>query len=158
NERVFFYHAAQDSFYFGPVYGAGLTPRVRGVATILDRDHNTGGVQPRLYLGLGTNYQNNPQLLNLHLKDWYSYSFNTNIWKRERYLIDTGKSSSSAFPFYHYGFVVGGFDGDWSKKHFLYNTEDEDWLRYPDYRDPERSLGVAFVHDSIGYYGSGFRG
>jgi len=132
--------------------------RSNAVAMILDAKQTVPGRNPKLYAGLGDNDAYNIQLLNIYLKDWYSYDFATNQWKQERNLPDTGKSNAGSFAYEHIGFVTCGYDGEWKKNFFLYNTEDEDWTRYPDYRDSGRSLGAGFIHGNRGFYGSGFRG
>jgi len=154
--KPYFYDAVLDSFFEGTnIPGPG---RSNGVAMILDGKQSVPGRNPKLYAGLGDNDAYNIQLLDIYLKDWYSYDFASNVWKRERNLPDTGKANAGSYPYEHIGFVVCGFDAEWSKHFFLYNTEDEDWTRYPDYRDSGRSLGAGFVHGNRGFYGAGFRG
>lgn len=156
NKKPYFYDAAQDSFYAGPdCPGVG---RSNATALILDGSQSTPGRNPKLYTGLGDNDAYNLNLLNIYLKDWWSFDFNTASWNQERNLPDTGKSNPGAFAYEHLGMVVCGYDGEWKKNFFIYNTEDEDWVRYPDYRDSGRSLGAAFIHGNRGFYGAGFRG
>lgn len=155
-KKPYFYDAVLDSFFVGPdMPGPG---RSNGAAMILDGKQNVAGKNPRLYAGLGDNDAYNLTLLNIHLKDWYSYDFATNTWKTERVLPDSGKSNVGTFAYEHVGFVTCGYDAEWRKTFFLYNTDDEDWTRYPDYRDSGRSLGSAFIHGNRGFYGAGFRG
>lgn len=155
-KKPYFYDAVLDSFFTGPdMPGPG---RSNGAAMILDGQQTVAGRNPRLYAGLGDNDAYNIQLLNIHFKDWYSYDFATNQWKTERVLPDSGKSNVGTFAYEHVGFVTCGYDAEWRKTFFQYNTDDEDWIRYPDYRDSGRSLGSAFIHGNRGFYGAGFRG
>ncbi|MDX5321533.1 MAG: immunoglobulin domain-containing protein, partial [Bacteroidota bacterium] len=155
-KKPYFYDAALDSFFEGTdIPGPG---RSNAVAMILDGEQTVPGRNPKLYAGLGDNDAYNIILLNIYLKDWYSYDFVTGNWKQERNLPDTGKSNAGSFTYEHLGYVVCGYDGEWKKNFFIYNTEDEDWTRYPDYRDSARSLGAGFAHGNRGFYGAGFKG
>ncbi len=156
NRTPYFYDPAADNWTAGPMCpGIG---RSNAVAMVIDGNQDVVGRNPKLYAGMGDNDAYNIVLLGIYLKDWYSYDFATNSWAQERSLPDTGKTTAGSFGYEHLGFIVGGFDGEWSKRFFVYHTSDEDWQRYPDYRDSGRSLGVAFVHGNRGHYGAGFRG
>lgn len=154
---VYMYQPSSDSFFqrLAPCPGGG---RSNATALILDGEQTVPGMQPFLYCGLGDSDVYNLSLLNIHFKDWYSCDLIKNVWKKERNLPDTGKSNAGAFAYEHVGFVTCGYDAEWRKTFFMYNTDDDDWIRYPDYRDSGRSLGSAFIHGNRGFYGAGFRG
>lgn len=88
----------------------------------------------------------------------YNRSNNTWVLKDSFPIRNGGKVDAGSFSFANVGFVVCGFDGQWSKEFWQYDGTSGVWQQYPDYIDSGRHLGVSWMIGRMGYYGTGFRG
>lgn len=116
--------------------------------------HYNEGI-PTLYAGLGDS-----GVFNEYFNDWWKYDILTNTWvQRENFpSVTTAKINAGSFYFANVGFIVGGFDGVWSKDFFQYDGIADSWQQYPDYKDSGRFQAVSWMFGQTGYYGAGFRG